>query len=162
MASGPYTSVMIAMYQPRIAHRMLGLLLFVLGLTLAAPAPAQMHRVTADGFTVQASTTDTGNISDDAARRFGIERGPGRAVLNVTVLDPDGRTVPAEIDVQAVNLAGMKRSIPVKSTAMQGWISYAGGYQYASSEVIDFVIHVRPERLGQAITLRFRDRLPLR
>lgn len=150
------------MYLPRIAHGMPGLLLFVLGLTLAAQALAQMHRVTADGFTVQASTTETGSISDDAARRFGIERGPGRAVLNVTVLDPEGRTVPAEIDAQAVNLAGMKRSIPVKSTAMQGWVSYAGGYQYTPSEVIDFVIHARPERLGQTITLRFRDRLPLR
>lgn len=149
------------MIQPCIAYRIVGLVLLVFGTTFASPVLAQKHRAIAEGFILQASTTDTENISEDAARRFGIKRGPGRAIVNVTVLDPEGRTVPAEIDVQAINLAGMKRSIPIKSTAMQGWISYAGGYQYTPREVIDFVIHARPDRLGQTITLRFRDRLPL-
>lgn len=146
----------------RIAPRIAGGLLWAGCLLTALSAQAQMHRTKVDGYILQASTTDTENIEDEAARRFGIERGPGRAVINVTVLDPDGQTVPAAVAVQAINLAGMKRTVPMTSTAMQGWISYAGGYEYSPREVIDFVVRAHPEALGKTLTLRFRDRLPVR
>lgn len=137
-------------------------LLWAFGSLASAPALAQQHQVAKHGYLLQASTTDTENISDDAARRFDIERGPGRAVINVTVLDGEGRTVPAAVDVQAINLAGMKRSIRMTSTATDGWISYAGGYEYSSREVLDFVVRARPEGMADTIMLRFRDRLPVR
>ncbi len=131
-------------------------------LMLNAVAIAQAHRQSEQGFTVQASTTSTENISSSAARKFGIDKGPHNAVINVTVMDENGRTVPADIVVEAVNLAGMKTRIDVRSTASNGWISYAGGYRHAEQEVLDFTVRATPRKANEAILLRFRERMPVR
>lgn len=102
------------------------------------------------------------DIAAEAAREQGIERDPGKAILNVTVMDSEGRTVPAELVVHAINLAGMKTCIPMKATPLDGWISYAGVYPHMEKEILDFVILARPEKSAREITLRFRGRMPVR
>lgn len=123
---------------------------------------AQAHRQSAGGYTVQASTTSTMDIAAAAALKQGIQRDPRKAILNVTVIDSKGRTVHAELAVDAINLAGIKSRIPMKPTPLDGWISYTGVYPHLEQEVLDFVILTRPEKSAQWITLRFRDRMPVR
>lgn len=124
-------------------------------------AVAQAHRQSENGFTVQASTTSTENIDSAAARKYGIDKGAHNAIINVTVMDDQGRTVPAKVEVEAINLAGMKRRIDMKSTASNGWISYAGGYRHTEQEVLDFTVRAQPRKANSTIVLQFRERLPV-
>ena len=128
----------------------------------AAPALAQPHETTRQGFTLRSSTVASRNLDPATARRHGISPSPTRGVLNVVVLRKQGgspRTVRADVRATARNLTGIENDIPMREVEQNGYISYVGSYRFAPREVVDFQIEARPRGSDTTLTLRYRDRL---
>lgn len=132
-------------------------------LLATAQANAQPHQVVRDGYALRASTVVSTALDPQTARSHGIEREPGRGVLNVMVEKATAprENVPAEVTAVARNLAGMEREVPMREArAPNGMVSYIGGYEFAPREVLDFIITARPRGHPDELSLEFRDRLP--
>jgi hypothetical protein len=121
-------------------------------------ARSQTFEAHAGPFTLRASTVGSESISKETAAAHGIERSPTTALVNATLMR-DGKTVPARMEVEARNLAGMKRTIDMRETARDGYVSYMGSYDIAPGEVLDFTVKALPASGARWITLHFRDRM---
>lgn len=126
------------------------------------PAWPQAHTQQVGVYTLQSSTTNSENLSEESAKAHGIDRDPRRAVLNVVVLKNDAEldtTVPAKVQAYATNLAGQLKKIDMRRVAVAGRISYLGSYRFAHGEVLDFTIKAKLEGSRETLSLTFRERL---
>lgn len=121
-------------------------------------ARSQAFEAHAGPYTLRASTVGSESISKETAAIHGIERSPSRAIVNATLMR-DGKTVPAHMEVEARNLAGMRRAIDMRETENNGYVSYTGTYEIARGEVLDFTVKARPASGAPVLTLHFRDRM---
>lgn len=135
----------------------------ILMLAAGASARAQSHESTSDGYTLRGSTVSTESIPEKEAKAHGIEQSPRRGILNVTVLKKGAsgaeRTMRADVHAYAKDLNGYRREIAMKPTVANGYVSYAGTYDFVHGEVIDFTVTAKPEDSGRTLTLTFRDRM---
>ena len=145
----------------RLPHLLFPAALFLM-LVASSPAWSQAHERRFGDYTIRSSTAGTENLSAETARAHGIERGPRKAVLNVTVLkkeDGTEKTVPARLRVYVRNLTQERRQIDMRETAAGGYVSYMGTYDFVHGAVLDFTIEAQPENSGKTLTMTYRERM---
>ena len=125
----------------------------------------QPHEQTAGAYTLRASVVSSMEIAEGTAREHGIERSPVHGVLNVTLLARHGGeapAVPARVEASITNLFGAHHSVDLREQRVRGWVSYAGGFRHAPSEVLDFRMSAQPKQGGPQVELAFRERMSRR
>lgn len=127
-------------------------------LLACAPGWTQSHSKEIGPYALRSSTVVTNTISAETARAHNVVRSPTRALVNVTVLK-DGNNIPANVEVQVRNLAGLTRPIPVTATTSGAYVSYTGVYDFTHGEVLDFTIKAIPQNAQTTLTMTYRDRM---
>lgn len=101
---------------------------------------------------VHYSAINTSQLPPEVAARFGIQRSASRTLLNLAVLrkSEEGldRAVRAQIEVQAVNLAGQRRSLELQEVVEQDAIYYIASFPIHNEERLTFRVRVLPEDLA--------------
>ncbi len=99
-------------------------------------------------YIVHFNAQSTTMLPADVARAFGIRRSSNRAMLNIAVLRRSeangGAPQAAAVDVQATNLLGQLKDVPVRELREGEAIYYIGELRVANEEIINFNISVRP------------------
>lgn len=107
-------------------------------------------------YTVIYSVVRSDALADEIARQHGVPSNREAALLNVTV-QRSGANVPAQIDVEAVNLAQQTREIEMMATVANGFVSYVGVVDVSEREVVDFHLEILPEGAAAPIDFTFRE-----
>lgn len=135
----------------------------ILSMATATAAWAQAHSQDFGAYTLQSSTVNSQNLAEEAAQRYGIQRGPSTAVLNVTVLHGGeqgaSRTVPARVQVQVVDMAGVSNPVQMREIRAGGRVSYMGTYTILPRQVFDFTITALPQGGSEPLTMSYRERM---
>ena len=130
----------------------------VLGLGLAAAAPAAADEFDAGSFVVHYTVVSTMDLAPQVAETYGIARSPHRALLNVSVVrkvpGTTGRPIPALVQVSAVNQAGQFRPIAMRRVDEPPSVYYLGEVTVADRETLSFDLNVLAE--GEVSALRLR------
>ena len=97
----------------------------------------------------------------DVARAARVRRSPNRALLTVAVQRraPDGSLQPvgATIEAAGTNLAGQRRSVPMRQVREGEAIYYLGEHGIDHLETIDYVLEVLPADATRPIDVRFQQ-----
>lgn len=132
--------------------------------TRAVPQAQEVTRASFETFgdhVVHFNAQSTTMLPAEVASAFGIRRSSNRAMLNVTVLrraEAGGDTpVTAEVVVNATNLLGQEKDVPVRELREGEAIYYIGEVPVANEEIITFSISVRPEGESRAHVIQFRQ-----
>lgn len=131
-------------------------------LLASSTAWSQAHEHQFGPYVIRSSTVGSENISAETAAAHGIERGPRKAILNVTVLKKEGGqevTVPARLQVYVRNLTEQRRQIDMREVAAEGRVSYMGTYDFLHGSVLDFTINAQPANSGKTLTMTYRERM---
>ncbi len=87
-------------------------------------------------------------LTAEVARAYGIERSKNRVMLNVAVLRKDGtaeaRAVEAAVSVDAYNLNGQQKSMPIRRVNEGSAIYYIGETGINGAEILAFNIKATP------------------
>ena len=122
------------------ARRLIGAAM--LGALLALPAWAErMERL--GPFEAHYSLFPTLMLSPDVAGNYGIARGRDRALLNVSILDGDGKPVRAEVSGVVRDLLGQPKPIGFREVLEGEAVYYLAEIRHADEEVLRFTIDVR-------------------
>lgn len=122
------------------ARRLIGVLL--LGAMLAAPAWAErMQRL--GRFEAHYSLIPTLMLSPAVAGDYGIARGRDRALLNVSILAPDGKPVQATVTGVVRDLLGQPNPIGFREVLEADAVYYLAEIRHADQEVLRFTIEVQ-------------------
>ena len=127
-----------------------------------AEAFAQAHEKRVGPWVLRGSTVSSETFDETAARTHGIDPGPTRAVLNVTLSrasDEPRANLRADVEASITDLAGRSIDVPMREVVGNGMVSYLGTVDFAPRQVLDFRIVARPHPDGAPITLEFRDRM---
>ena len=139
-------------------------LAWIAGVALAGSAWSQAHVATEAGFTLRANVVDSRELAEATAREHGVAPKAGVAVLDVVVMRNDdgkaGLSMPAAVDATVSNLAGVRKSVPLRAVRRGDYVSYFGTYRHLPSEVVETTVTARPEGSARKLTLRFKDKLP--
>lgn len=133
--------------------------LFLLGLSARAQGQQAADLGT---HWVHYSVVNTSQLAPEVASAIGVQRSASRALLNLAVLRKNDhgmdQAVRAQIQVQAVNLAGQRRDIELREVVEQDAIYYLGSFRIHNEERIRFRVSVLPEDLdGQAREFSFQQ-----
>lgn len=143
----------------RTAHRAL-LLAVALGLA-GSPASARQAQQFGD-YVVHYNAVLTEMIPPSVAREYGIRRSNERGLLNVAVEKQAGdgtpQSVPADIRVQATNLAEQVKEVELRAASSGDYTYYIGTFPVAEREVVNFALTIRPQGSDRAFELRFQSR----
>lgn len=118
--------------------------------------PAAASDVDIGDHIVHFSAQSTDLLSPDVARAYGIVRSKNRAMLTISVIK-EGTTVsvPADIAVKTVNLAGQLKNVTLRMVPEQEAIYYIGETGIANRETLIFNISVKPEGATAASDVTF-------
>lgn len=125
-------------------------------------ADGQTHQKAFDQYVLRSSVVSSMSIAEASGAAHGIRRAPDRAILNVTVLKKGSNlteTVPAKVEASVVNLAGLRRLVPMEETTANGRTSYTGTFKFAPREVLDFTITAQPAGGGQPLEMTYREQV---
>lgn len=130
----------------------------VLFAIIALPAAAQQSQAFGE-YEVHYNTLNTNMLSPEIASVYGIQRAGTQAMLNITVLERQGREpVEAEISATATNLTGQRREIELRRIDDQGAIYYIGQFRIHDEETLNFNVQVQPDgHEGAPFQLQFRQ-----
>ncbi|GAB3728752.1 hypothetical protein GCM10028862_06500 [Luteimonas pelagia] len=110
----------------------------------AAPAQASVR---VGDVTLRANVVETGTLGEEVARRYGIERRPGVALLFVGVRRGDGageQALPARVSATVTDLRGNTRPVALRELRSgegdAALVDYAGTVEYAPPETLRFDI----------------------
>ena len=138
--------------------------LLLLGLVMLVAATAVEAQQAEDLGThwVHYSVINTSQLSPEVASAIGVQRSASRALLNLAVLRKSDQgmdqAVRAQIQVQAVNLAGQRRDIELREVVEQDAVYYLGSFRIHNEERIRFRVSVLPEDLdGPAREFSFQQ-----
>lgn len=130
-------------------------------LAWAGPAAARQARDFGD-YVVHYNAVPTDVIPPSVAREYGIRRSDDRGLLNIAVekkvAGGTSQSVPARIQVHAVNLAEQIKAVELRAAGSGGYTYYIGTFPVADREVIDFTVEIRPEGSDRELVLEFRSR----
>ena len=105
---------------------------------------------------VHFSALTTDQLPSEVARTYSITRSRNRAMLNVSVIDKsDGKSVPANVDVQVSNLTGQIKNITIRRINEQEAIYYIGDITVANRENLIFDLSVTPDGHDEPTDIRF-------
>jgi hypothetical protein len=87
-------------------------------------------------------------LTPEVARAYGIERSKNRVLLNVTVLRKEGasegKPVEAAVSVDAYNLNGQRKDLPIRRVNEGSAIYYIGETGISGAEILAFNIKATP------------------
>ena len=129
-----------------------------------ASVSAQSHEVERGGLVLRSSTVASDRISPEAARSYGINQSPDRAVLNVVLLTTQPgtpATLPALVSASMRSLTGRVTVIEMREVRENDRVSYMGTYVFAPREVLDFEVTAQPTGVTpqEPLTLKYRERM---
>lgn len=112
-------------------------------LILAAGAGAeQMRRL--GGWDVHYILLPTTFLKPDVAAGYGITRGPDLALLNISVLSPDGKPTLVGIEGTVTNLLSQQEPLSFSETREGDAVYYLATIRYTDREVLRFAIDISP------------------
>jgi len=130
------------------------------GIILLFPLPG----VTANSkdfgdFVIHYNAIATDFLPPEVARQYRITRSKNRGMINITVLKKvlgsHGKPVHARVEVNASNLAGQTRRIPVREVRDGNAIYYVGEFGVANEETLKFNVEARPQGSQEGVTVKF-------
>jgi hypothetical protein len=98
-------------------------------------------------------------IPPQVARKYRITRSQNRGMINITVLKKvlgsPGQPVHARIEVNAQNLVGQGRTIPMREIREGNAIYYIGEFGVANEETLKFDVRARPQGTQEFVEVQF-------
>ena len=124
--------------------------------TIPQAQPAAASDVDIGDYVAHFNAQSTDLLSPDVARAYGIVRSKNRAMLTVSVIEKDSRkSVPADVTVRAVNLAGQLKNVTMRRVPEQEAIYYIGETGISNRETLTFNIRITPEGATAASNVSF-------
>jgi hypothetical protein len=109
-------------------------------------------------FTVHHSAFTSDTLNTDVARAYGIQRSKHRGLLNVSVIKEEpgttGLSVPAQVEVDIVNLAGQRSPIPMREIKDKEATYYIGEFPVYDQQSINFEIQARPQGASETYEVK--------
>ena len=97
-------------------------------------------------------------VQSEIALRYGLRRGPGLAIVNVSVLDAAGKGAACAIVGHSKNLLGQISPLTFKAVREGDAVYYLAEVRHADQEVLRFSLTIRPLD-AQSFDLSFQQRL---
>jgi hypothetical protein len=112
-------------------------------------------------FVVHFNSQPTTRLTAEVAEGLGIQRGEGRAMLNISIIDRsvEGAPVPvtAVVEVTATNLAGQVKDLRFRELRQGDAIYYIGEFGVADEEIVNFEVSVRADGMDAPHEFRFQQ-----
>lgn len=116
-----------------------------------------------DHYTVHYSVFPSTTITPEIAAIYGIKRGPGIALINITVIDDDLRGEAfgqaATVTGTASNLMQQQRELAFKQITEPNAVYYLASLRHTNEEVMHFAISVTPQDKKTPFTFKFTKTL---
>ncbi len=97
-------------------------------------------------------------LQAEIAQRHGLRRGPGLSVVNVSVLDADGKGAVCDIQGVAKNLIEQITALEFLQVREGDAVYYLAELRHADQAVLRFSLDIRPDG-AQPFNLAFQQRL---
>lgn len=97
-------------------------------------------------------------LEPDIASRYDIVRAGDRAIVNVSIVGPDGKPRDGTVSGTARNLLGQQRTLEFRRFSEGGAIYFIAPIKFTDQDVLRFDIHVEAMG-GPSGSLRFQERL---
>ncbi len=97
-------------------------------------------------------------VQSEIAHQYRLRRGPGLAVVNVSVLDPSGEGTACAIAGHSKNLLGQISPLTFKEVREGDAVYYLAEVRHADQEVLRFSLAITPVD-AEPFTLNFQQRL---
>jgi hypothetical protein len=132
----------------------------LLGLLLLLPIPVSAENSKDFGeFVIHYNAMATDMVPPEVALKYRITRSQNRGMINITVLkkvlSSPGQPVHANVEVNALNLAGQSRAISMREIREGNAIYYIGEFGVANEETLNFNVRARPEGSQETVEVRF-------
>jgi Domain of unknown function (DUF4426) len=114
---------------------------FVVGAFFAVTASADQFKAFGD-IEVHYSVVNTLFLQPDVAARYDIVRGSDRAIVNVSVIGHDGKTLAANLTGVSVNLLNQQETLTFGTIKEDESIYYIAMIRYTDQDVLRFRIDV--------------------
>jgi hypothetical protein len=131
--------------------------LFAFALIAALPAHAAQF-VTWGDVEVHYIVVNTMGMAPDIARHYGIVRGRDRAIVNVSIIGPDGLPRDADVSGTATNLLDQSTTLEFERIQDGGAIYFIAPVVYTDRDVLRFAIRIDDHR-GARGTLEFQQEM---
>ena len=118
-------------------------LLLGLGMGLATPAQAEHMRRLGD-WEVHYVVIPTLFLKAEIAADYGLTRGRDRGLLNISVLDRDGRPVRAQVEGTVTNLLGQQQALAFREVREGEAVYYLALVRHTDQEVLRFAVTLVP------------------
>ncbi len=105
------------------------------------PASAEQFKAF-DDVEVHYIVVNTLFLQPDVANRYGVVRAKDRAIVNVSVLGPDGKALLGDVTGVTVNLLSQQAPLPFSTIREGESIYYIAAIRYTDQDVLRFRIAV--------------------
>jgi hypothetical protein len=109
------------------------------------------------GYTIHHNAFTTSTLTPEVAKAYGIQRSNFRGMLNVSVVkdteETTGSSVPAQVEVQTVELTGQKNRLPMREVKEQDAIYYIGEFAVQDGQTVNFSIEVKPHGAAESFVI---------
>jgi hypothetical protein len=122
----------------------------------AVAGSAQFQRIGA--LEVHYVVVNTLFLEPDVAARYGIVRARDRAILNVSVVGPEGRPIDAAVSGRARNLLGHDQALAFERIAEGEAIYFIAPIRHTDQDVLRFDVAIDDGR-GNSGHVEFMERL---
>lgn len=134
-----------------------GLLMFSTVLLLAAPASAE-QKLEFDGYELHYVVIPTRFLTAEVANRYGVVRGKGRALVNLSLLK-DGKGIVADsLSGQVKNLMSQQQTLDFEQVTEGDAVYYIAQLRHSDRDTLLFEIALRAPDTAER-TLSFRQKL---
>ena len=129
-------------------------LLLLLGSTIAwAEQKAQLGP-----WDVHYVVVGTMFLKPEVAANYGVTRGRDRAFMNLSVLDPEGTPVRADVSGIMINLLSQREPLRFREVLEGDAIYYLAEFKHTDRDTLRFVVDIVPPD-GEARQLEFQQRM---
>lgn len=97
-------------------------------------------------------------LKPEVATEYGVTRGRDRAFMNLSVLDAEGRAVPAEVSGIMINLLSQQQRLQFREVQEGEAIYYLAEFKHTDRDTLRFVVDIVPPD-GEPQQLRFQQRM---
>jgi len=125
-----------------------------------AARPAEDTQKDFDALEVHYNAIRTDQLTPEVARAYGIERSPGRVLLNVAMLSktPGGAAIPVDgtVSASAHNLNGQLKNLEMRRVQDGPAVYFIGEVGISGDEILVFDIGVEPASGGGRRSVQFK------
>lgn len=115
----------------------------------------------ANGYTIHHNALTTDTLSPKVASAYSIQRSKGRGLVNISVIKDEagtaGTPVTADVKLEAHNLLGQKRDIPVREIREDRAVYYIADFPVGNREQLVFDVQVLPEGSSYPLVATFQQ-----